>query len=220
MRDLRKDIFDDIIYGAILVLSMVVYIWMICGAVFATGYDTDVEIPVLETVVETEPVETTVPTEAPTEPEIPTEAPTEPEKVYYDVPLHENLQDYIFRICEERGIDPAIIIAMIDRESDFRGNLVGDNGHAFGLMQVQPQWHQERMDKLGVTDLLEPYQNVLTGIDYLDELLNYAGKERTIEWALMAYNGGPSYAIQKSSEGVVTEYVTDVLNKIDILRGE
>ena len=35
---------------------------------------------------------------------------------YYDVPLNHELQDYIFTLCEGRGIDPAIIIAMIEKE--------------------------------------------------------------------------------------------------------
>lgn len=174
----------------------------------------------------TAPAETEVATEPVTEPtklEIPTEAPTEPATeppvTYYDVPLSEDLQSYIFRVCEERNIDPAIILVMIDRESDFREGLMGDNGDSYGLLQVQPKWHQPRMNKLGITDLLDPYQNVLVGIDYLDELLSYGGKERSIEWALMAYNGGPDYAERKTNEGILTDYAKEILNNYYILKG-
>ena len=131
-----------------------------------------------------------------------------PEKRYYDVPLSEDLQDHIFEICEERDIDPAIVIGIIERESDFRPKLMGDGGKSYGLMQVMKKWHVNRMKKLGVTNLKDPYQNVLVGIDYLDELID---RDRGIEWALMAYNGGPSYANRKVASGVVTAYARGVM---------
>ena len=131
-----------------------------------------------------------------------------PEKRYFDVPLSEDLQDYIFELCEERDIDPAIVIGIIDRESDFRSKLMGDNGKSYGLMQVMKKWHVKRMTRLGVTNLKDPYQNVLVGIDYLDELID---RGNGIEWALMAYNGGPGYANKKAAAGVVTNYARGVM---------
>ena len=130
------------------------------------------------------------------------------EKRYYDIPLDKDLQDHIFEICKERDIDPAIVIGIIERESDFRPKLMGDGGKSYGLMQVMKKWHVGRMKKLGVTNLKDPYQNVLVGIDYLDELID---RDRGVEWALMAYNGGPSYANRKSASGVVTDYARGVL---------
>ena len=166
-----------------------------------------------------EPTSATEPNTSPVESEIPTESPTEPPVTFYNIPLSEDLQNHIFRICEDRDVDVTVVLAVIERESDYRDWLMGDNGDSYGLMQVQPKWHQPRMNKLGVTDLLDPYQNVLVGIDYLDELLNYGGKERSIEWALMAYNGGPDYADRKTSEGVVTDYAVEVINNSYILKG-
>lgn len=131
-----------------------------------------------------------------------------PEKKYYDIPLSEDLQDHIFKICEERDIDPAIVIGIIERESDFRPKLMGDGGKSYGLMQVMKKWHVSRMKKLGVTNLKDPYQNVLVGIDYLDELID---RDRGVEWALMAYNGGPGYANKKAAAGIVTKYAKGVM---------
>lgn len=135
-------------------------------------------------------------------------------KAVYNVPLDHELQLFIIQICEEHHIDPAIVIAMIDEESEFDSDAIGDSGAAFGLMQVQPKWHRERMDRLGVTDLLDPYQNVTVGIDYFAELL---ALNRGIEWALMCYNGGFPYANAKSANGVVSSYVKDVLGSIEKL---
>ena len=128
--------------------------------------------------------------------------------LYFDVPLEEDLQDHIFALCEERGIDPAIVIAMIDKESKFDIDIIGDRGKSYGLMQIQPRWHKERMENLGVTDLLDPYQNVTVGIDILGELLDDG---RSIEEALMIYNGGYSHASGHMEKGTLSDYATYVL---------
>ena len=82
----------------------------------------------------------------------------EPEVAYFDVPLSEDLQDHIFSLCEEYVVEPAIVMAMIERESRFKPDVVGDSGRSVGLMQIQKRWHSERMARLGVTDLYDPYQ--------------------------------------------------------------
>lgn len=128
--------------------------------------------------------------------------------LYFDVPLDHKLQDHIFALCEEKGIDPAIIIAMIDKESKFDIDIIGDKGKSYGLMQIQPRWHKERMEELGVTDLLDPYQNVTVGIDILAELLESG---ESLEWALMAYNGGHSYANRLIAEGRLSTYASTVI---------
>jgi len=128
---------------------------------------------------------------------------------YYDVPLDEDLQSFIFGRCERHNIDPAIVFAMIERESQFDIYAIGDNGNSYGLMQIQPKWHAERMARLGCDDLLDPYQNVEVGIDILAELI---AMDRGIEWALMAYNGGYSYANALVRSGEVSEYAREVLN--------
>lgn len=127
---------------------------------------------------------------------------------YFDVPLDHKLQDYIFELCDEKCIDPAIIIAMIDKESKFDIDIIGDKGKSYGLMQIQPRWHKERMEELGVTDLLDPYQNVTVGIDILAELLESG---ESLEWALMAYNGGHSYANRLTAEGRLSTYASTVI---------
>lgn len=110
----------------------------------------------------------------------------------YDVPLDLEVQLFIIQVCEEHHIEPSIVIAMIERESRFKVDAMGDSGAAYGLTQIQPRWHQARMDRLGVTDLLDPCQNVLVCIDFLAELIDHYNGD--IECALMAYNAGMSGA--------------------------
>lgn len=138
------------------------------------------------------------------------------EKVtYFDVPLNEELQDHIFEQCESIGVKPEIVISMIARESMFKSDIIGDNGRAFGLMQIHPRWHWDRMVKLGCNDLLNPFENVTVGVDILRELLGYG---KSIEWVLMAYNGGASYANRLAAEGRVSDYASDVLERAEEMK--
>ena len=126
------------------------------------------------------------------------------------VPLDKGLQDYIIRECERKDIDPAIVMAMIFRESNYKADTIGDNGNSFGLMQIQPRWHYGRMLELESTDLFNPYHNVAVGIDYLCELLSkYDGD---MAKALVAYNQG-------SYKGTVTAYAKAVLEAAEALGG-
>lgn len=65
------------------------------------------------------------------------------------------------------------------------------------------------MEKLGVTDLLDPGQNVSVGVDIVAEL---SSKDKGQAWTLMAYNGGESLADRNLREGKVSEYALSVMN--------
>ena len=134
---------------------------------------------------------------------------TEPEPVAtYPVPLDEKLQLFIIEQAEAHGIDPVVVFCMIYQESSFDASKIGDGGEAFGLMQVWPKWHSDRMKKLGCEDLLDPYQNVTVGVDYYAECLGkYDGDHAK---ALTAYNQG-------SFKGVVNEHARAVLAKIEAM---
>ena len=147
--------------------------------------------------------------ETETEKEVETEVLIEEEKPrFFDVPLDEDLQTYIFELSEDIGIDPAIVIAIIEKESNYDASAVGDHGRSLGLMQIQFRWHTARMAELECDDLLDARQNVCVGIDILADLL---GEGKSIEWVLMAYNGGHAYADRLASEGRVSEYANKII---------
>lgn len=108
--------------------------------------------------------------------------------IFYAVPLDDELQIFIINLCEERNINPTIIFAMIETESQYDIDAMGDRGNAYGLLQVQPRWHYERIKRLGCTDLLDPEQNVTVAVDYLVELIAYY--DGNVEMAIVAYNAG------------------------------
>lgn len=118
-----------------------------------------------------------------------------------DVPLDGETQALLHSACEESGITYGLALAVIRKETEFQ-NVMGDNGNSYGYMQIQPRWHKERMERLGVTDLTDPYSNFRVGCDFLAELLS----KYTLEEALTAYNSGKPGR---------SEYATSVINYMD-----
>lgn len=116
--------------------------------------------------------------------------------VFYEIPeeydrtggyFPEKMQVYTYCVCKRYGVRYDLVVALIEKESGYKFDEVGDDGHSIGYMQIYEEWHKDRMERLNVTDLRNPYQNVLVGIDYLSELIERYG---TIQDALAAYNYG------------------------------
>lgn len=140
-----------------------------------------------------------------------------PEPETWDVPLEKDLQLFIASLCEEVSIDPELVLAMIEQESQWNPEAVGDGGNSLGLMQVQPRWHSGRMEKLDCTDLFNPYENVTVAIDILAEKM---AKYDTIGEALTAYNAGDSGAYKHYfSKGIcANDYAKEVLARAEELK--
>lgn len=134
-----------------------------------------------------------------------------------NVPLEEELQHYIANACRYYDIDKYLVYAIIEQESGYQVDAVGDNGESYGLMQIQPKWHEERMMSYEASDLLNPYENIAIGIDILNEKID---EGLGIEWALMAYNGGNQYANEMTAYGTVSDYVEEVMERYERLRNE
>jgi len=129
----------------------------------------------------------------------------------YNIPLSADLQRHIINKCKKYGISPNIIIGMIDTESTFDHNVMGDYGHSYGLMQIQKRYHYDTMKRLGCYNLLNSYDNVNVGIDIFAHLYYKYGNYHK---ALMAYNGGEGYADYRIKRGILrSKYSRKVMNK-------
>lgn len=175
---------------------------------------------VTEETFESTPVETTVPTIPPktTDPTVVTTDPpvveTEPPVLYYDCPLSHDLQDYIRQLCETENVPMGLVIAMIDKESTFRVSVVSATDD-YGLMQINVINHEWLSEQYGITDFLDPYQNVFCGIKILSgHLENYDGD---LSRALMAYNMGAGGARRLWNQGIYsTSYTTYIINAMSV----
>ena len=127
-----------------------------------------------------------------------------------EIAVDEEMQEWIWNYCNDKNISPALVMAIIERESSCNSACIGDYGNSFGYMQIYKKWHIDRMEKLGVTDLLDGKQNIMVGVDYLLELFQ---ENSDATWVLNAYNGGRAYANKKSD----TDYSVDVLDRSAVL---
>jgi hypothetical protein len=135
---------------------------------------------------------------------------------FYNVPLSEEIQLHVFAECEKYNIAPNLIFAIMWRESRFDEYAVSPHG-AIGLMQVAPQWHWDRMERLGCHDLYNPYQNITVGIDYVAELKE---ENDDVIWVILAYRHGRDTATEMFEDNILTWYVVDILEKASELQRE
>lgn len=98
-------------------------------------------------------------------------------------------------------------MAIIERESSGQADAV--NGDCKGLMQVSERWHKDRMERLGVTDLYDPYGNILVGVDYLSEL---AVEYDDLGTVLMIYSGSAD-VIKRGETGDWSDYAKEVVQR-------
>ncbi len=123
-------------------------------------------------------------TEPADEPEL--EPDTTPKARIYDIPLAEELQAYTFSLCEEYGTDYEMVLALMNRESEYTTGAISKTGD-YGIMQINKINHKWLTEELGITDFLDPEQNILSGVYMLAELTE---KYDDLHRILMAYNMG------------------------------
>ncbi len=109
---------------------------------------------------------------------------------WHTTPLHlDAYTDAIANAARRFNVDPALVRAVIHAESGFNPRARSNKG-ATGLMQLMPG--TARM--LGVTDALQPSENIRGGTQYLAEQLRRFNND--ISLVAAAYNAGPN-AVQK-----------------------
>lgn len=145
------------------------------------------------------------------------------ERGIQEVTLPLRHEDVIRQQSQEKGVDAALIAAVIYSESRF----VDQTSHADarGLMQITPETAKE-IEKLSggstfeLSDLRDPELNIRYGTFYLGNLIERFNGD--VVAALAAYNAGPSQAerwggssmtIDDIDYGETRNYVKKVLEK-------
>lgn len=147
--------------------------------------------------------------------------------VYYKIPesysmyggcLPEIVQIYTYCTCKQYEVDYITILAMIEAESGYQWDATADD--ATGYMQIIPEYHKDRMNKIGVQNVDNPYQNIRTGVDCMAELLKKY--RNNYHKALTAYRWGPTGAERNyfSKKKYTCEYAEAVLEKTSRIKRE
>ena len=130
------------------------------------------------------------------------------------------IQVYTYIVCRQYGVDYEMVFALIERESLCRWDIIGDDGESTGYMQIQERWHKDRMERLGVNDLKNPFQNIRVGVDYMAELQGRKGGNNMD--TLAAYNYGYAGAKRCLWDEGVHEYTynTEIMKRAQELKEE
>ena len=108
------------------------------------------------------------------------------EFVPLNVPMNEDLQEFIFYLSAGYNIDFTLVMAMIQQESSFQTDVISTSND-YGLMQINEMNHPYLTEQLGITDFTEPHNNIRSGMFILRKLFE---KYETPEKVLMVYNMG------------------------------
>lgn len=124
----------------------------------------------------------------------------------------EDFRKEFLEICYEYDEQPEVVLAVIYAESRF--NPKAENEICKGMMQIYEKCHTDRMEKLGVSDLYDPLQNIKVGVDYLAELQSDGNG---LKYALMVYNGD-SKAKESLRTGKYSYYANSVVEYAENIR--
>jgi hypothetical protein len=161
LRLISKTRFVVSISVVLIIIASVVYI----NKISAINETKDSEVKTINTISTTSNIEEL------TAEIIPIKQEVEPQKTYYNVPLPEELQDYIKEMCEKYDVDMATILSVIKTESLFKHEVKSSNlsekGYSIGLMQLNENyidWYGELTGLDEEFDINNIYHNIEGGI--------------------------------------------------------
>lgn len=118
----------------------------------------------------------------------------------------------VAEVADQYNLCPELIESIIFYESSWQPDVVSSAG-CIGLMQIHPKSHKKRMQELGVTDLYDPYSNILVGCDYLFDLFE---EYKDVSIVLDAY-GGTLKDMSEYESGYVGKHTKLVLKRAEEL---
>jgi soluble lytic murein transglycosylase len=131
----------------------------------------------------------------------------------------EHSQDAPIRAAAERfGVDPALVKAVVWRESRFQPAVRGRAGE-LGLMQIREdaafEWaYSERNTNFTHEHCMDPQTNILSGTFYLAKLLRrYTKTDNALPYALADYNAGRGNVL-KWNDGRAATNSVEFINQI------
>ncbi len=134
-----------------------------------------------------------------------------------DCSLDVELQEFIYYLSTGYNIDFHFIMAVIEQESSYRADVISDSND-YGLMQINKCNHQWLSEALGITDFLDPYQNVIAGVYVYHTLFSDYGDDTSK--VLMAYNMGRAGASKLWDKGIYqTNYSKGVMQRMQRMKG-
>lgn len=131
---------------------------------------------------------------------------TDPFKYAYDVPMNRQLKQYTVNTAEKYDLDPALVFAVMEIESNFDFLAKSADGTCFGIMQIHSCNYEDLRRQIGTNNLMVPEENIEAGCYILSRLT----QKYPLERALVCYNCG-----EYGSDANSTEYSRTVLRAME-----
>lgn len=128
-----------------------------------------------------------------------------------------SIAQMVFSAASRFGVDPALALAVAQRESGLNPNLVNATTGAAGVMQLMPATARS----LGVTNSLDPSQNIPAGVRYLAQMISRYGGDTAK--GLAAYDWGPGNldrALAQYGENWLAYAPSETRNYVAALTGQ
>lgn len=127
-----------------------------------------------------------------------------------DIPLSEELINYIWEMSKKYSIEYELILAVIAIESNFDIDAKSKTSD-YGLMQINKVNHGWLKEQYGFTDFSDPYQNIEAGCIILKDCIDHMADYHQ---ALMGYNMGQTRAKNLIKQGTYSsKYSRKVMAK-------
>lgn len=132
-----------------------------------------------------------------------------------DVPLDEDVQELIYSLSQLYCIDWTLVMAIIEHESGYNPSVISSTND-YGLMQINKVNHKWLSEAVGVSDFLDPYQNVTAGCYILSQLFEKYGDTDQV---LMAYSLGENGASKLWKQGIFesgfSQEITEIQRRLN-----
>jgi transglycosylase-like protein with SLT domain len=112
-------------------------------------------------------------------------------------------EPYIRQYSKQYGVDADLVRAIIYAESKGDPFRISKDG-ALGLMQLMPSTAKY----VGIDNALDPEENIRGGVKYIAWLVKHYDEE----YALWAWNAGPSRIEQKKMPRETRRFITEVIS--------
>lgn len=126
-----------------------------------------------------------------------------------DTIIDDDIVEIICDEAENAGVSSNLMVALCETESGGNPNATGYSGDT-GLFQIIPEYHRDRMYKLGVNNLYDPQQNTRVAADILKDLSEECNGDPYA--TLMFYNEGYN-GKHKAQNGYYSSYAKRVVNR-------
>lgn len=131
------------------------------------------------------------------------------------VTFGEDLQEFTYYLSAAYDIDYTLVLAIISKESAFMPDGISSTND-YGLMQINACNHEWLTEELGITNFIDPYENIKAGLFILRGLFE---KYDSTSKVLMAYNMGENGASKLWEQGIFeSNYSKDVLQRQETYR--